>query len=99
MARTRRALRVDLDQRNPLKSKVAIVPIGKRANQGGVVMLFCVTANYTPQALEAMGKNPNTNPPRSGRKTSDSRWWQATARPDRSESAFPKASEVASLTH
>ena len=24
-------------------------------------MLFCITANYTPQALEAMGKNPNTN--------------------------------------
>jgi len=24
-------------------------------------MLFCITANYTPQALEAMTKNPNTN--------------------------------------
>jgi uncharacterized protein with GYD domain len=24
-------------------------------------MLFCITANYTPKALEAMGKNPNTN--------------------------------------
>jgi uncharacterized protein with GYD domain len=24
-------------------------------------MLFCVTVNYTPQALETMGKNPNTN--------------------------------------
>jgi len=24
-------------------------------------MLFCLTANYTPKALEAMGKNPNTN--------------------------------------
>ena len=24
-------------------------------------MLFCITASYTPKALEAMGKNPNTN--------------------------------------
>ena len=24
-------------------------------------MLFCLTANYTPKALEAMAKNPNTN--------------------------------------
>ena len=24
-------------------------------------MLFCLTANHTPKALEAMGKNPNTN--------------------------------------
>ena len=24
-------------------------------------MLFCITANYTPKALEAMGKNPKTN--------------------------------------
>ena len=24
-------------------------------------MLFCLTANYTHKALEAMGKNPNTN--------------------------------------
>jgi uncharacterized protein with GYD domain len=24
-------------------------------------MLFCITANYTPKALEAMGQNPNTN--------------------------------------
>jgi uncharacterized protein with GYD domain len=24
-------------------------------------MLFCITANYTPKALEAMGKNPNSN--------------------------------------
>ena len=24
-------------------------------------MLFCLTANYTPKSLEAMGKNPNTN--------------------------------------
>jgi uncharacterized protein with GYD domain len=24
-------------------------------------MLFCISANYTPKALEAMGKNPNTN--------------------------------------
>jgi uncharacterized protein with GYD domain len=24
-------------------------------------MLFCITVNYTPKALEAMAKNPNTN--------------------------------------
>ena len=24
-------------------------------------MLFCLTANYTPKGLEAMGKNPKTN--------------------------------------
>ena len=24
-------------------------------------MLFCITANYTPKALESMAKNPNTN--------------------------------------
>jgi len=24
-------------------------------------MLFCITANYTPKGLEAMGKNPKTN--------------------------------------
>jgi hypothetical protein len=24
-------------------------------------MLFCITANYTPKALEATGKNPKTN--------------------------------------
>ncbi len=24
-------------------------------------MLFCITANYTPKAMEAMAKNPNTN--------------------------------------
>jgi hypothetical protein len=24
-------------------------------------MLFCLTANYTPKALEAMGKNLNTS--------------------------------------
>jgi uncharacterized protein with GYD domain len=24
-------------------------------------MLFCITANYTPKAMEAMGKSPNTN--------------------------------------
>ena len=24
-------------------------------------MLFCITASYTPKALEAMGKNPKTN--------------------------------------
>jgi uncharacterized protein with GYD domain len=24
-------------------------------------MLFCITANYTPKAMQAMAKNPNTN--------------------------------------
>jgi hypothetical protein len=27
----------------------------------GLSMLFCITANYTPKAMEAMAKNPNTN--------------------------------------
>jgi uncharacterized protein with GYD domain len=31
-------------------------------------MLFCVTANYTPNALEPMGKNPNTNCREAGEK-------------------------------
>jgi hypothetical protein len=29
--------------------------------KGGFAMLNCITANYTPKAMEAMGKNPNTN--------------------------------------
>ena len=24
-------------------------------------MLYCISANYTPKALQAMAKNPNTN--------------------------------------
>jgi hypothetical protein len=24
-------------------------------------MLFCITANYTPKAMQAMAKKPNTN--------------------------------------
>ena len=31
-------------------------------------MLFCITANYTPKAMEAMGKNPKTNREESVRK-------------------------------
>jgi uncharacterized protein with GYD domain len=31
------------------------------SNHRGFAMLFCLTVNYTPKALEAMGKNPNTN--------------------------------------
>ncbi len=30
-------------------------------------MLFCLTANYTPKALDAMSKNPKNQPPRSSR--------------------------------
>jgi uncharacterized protein with GYD domain len=26
-----------------------------------LAMLFCISANYTPKGLEAMGKSPNTN--------------------------------------
>ena len=33
----------------------------RKANQGGVTMLFCITANYTPKAMEAMAKNPNAS--------------------------------------
>jgi uncharacterized protein with GYD domain len=31
------------------------------SNHGGFAMLYCITANYTPKALEAMAKTPNTN--------------------------------------
>jgi uncharacterized protein with GYD domain len=31
----------------------------RKSNNGGVAMLFCLTANYTPKALDAMGKNPS----------------------------------------
>ena len=24
-------------------------------------MLYCISANYTPRAMQAMAKNPNTN--------------------------------------
>jgi uncharacterized protein with GYD domain len=29
--------------------------------KGGFAMLFCISANYTPKAMQAMAKNPNTN--------------------------------------
>jgi len=32
-----------------------------RAKRGKYIMLFCLTAEYTPQALNAMRENPNTN--------------------------------------
>jgi uncharacterized protein with GYD domain len=31
------------------------------SNQGGFAMLYCITANYTPKAMEAMAKNPNAD--------------------------------------
>jgi uncharacterized protein with GYD domain len=34
---------------------------GCRDSQREVSMLFCLTAEYTPQALNAMRENPNTN--------------------------------------
>jgi uncharacterized protein with GYD domain len=34
---------------------------GAPLNQGGVGMLFCITANYTPKALAAMRESPNTD--------------------------------------
>jgi len=30
-------------------------------SKGGFAMLFCITANYTPKAMQAMAKNLNTN--------------------------------------
>jgi uncharacterized protein with GYD domain len=33
----------------------------RKSNKEELQMLFCITANYTPKALDAMGKNPNTN--------------------------------------
>jgi uncharacterized protein with GYD domain len=38
-----------------------VTAAGSHVNKGGVAMLFCITVNYTPKALEAMAKNPNTN--------------------------------------
>jgi uncharacterized protein with GYD domain len=29
--------------------------------KGEFAMLYCITANYTPKALQAMAKNPNAN--------------------------------------
>jgi uncharacterized protein with GYD domain len=31
------------------------------SKQGGFAMLYCISANYTPKAMQAMAKNPNTN--------------------------------------
>jgi hypothetical protein len=39
-------------------------------------MLFCIPANYTPKALDAMGKNPNTNRREAVRETGERRWRQ-----------------------
>jgi uncharacterized protein with GYD domain len=36
-------------------------PLIPQTIHGGIAMLFCLTANYTPKALEAMAKNPDTN--------------------------------------
>jgi uncharacterized protein with GYD domain len=33
----------------------------KHQIKGGFAMLFCISANYTPKAMQAMAKNPNTN--------------------------------------
>ena len=37
--------------------------LGSRTIQkvGGIIMLFCISGNYTPQALQAMLDNPDTN--------------------------------------
>ena len=32
-----------------------------RQKKGVTLMLFCLTADYTPQALNAMRENPNTD--------------------------------------
>jgi uncharacterized protein with GYD domain len=34
---------------------------GPALGQGGFAMLYCITANCTPKAMEAMAKNPNAN--------------------------------------
>src|SRR5215471_7436603 len=52
--------------RVPCAGLVCTVPsagerVIRKSNEGGVTMLFCITANYTPKAMEAMGKNPSTN--------------------------------------
>ena len=51
-------------------SQFALIFVPQRANvpspatnkhRGTMTMLFCLTADYTPQALNAMRENPNTN--------------------------------------
>ena len=39
-------------------------------------MLFCITAGYTPKAMEAMAKNPNTNRRDAFEKLVKGRWRQ-----------------------
>jgi uncharacterized protein with GYD domain len=33
----------------------------EKSRQGGFTVLFCITAGYTPKAMQAMAKKPNTN--------------------------------------
>jgi uncharacterized protein with GYD domain len=35
--------------------------VSQNINAGRFTMLFCITAGYTPKAMQAMAKNPNTN--------------------------------------
>src|ERR1051326_8712122 len=39
----------------------SLMGLFKTTNREGKPMLFCLTADYTPQALNAMRENPNTN--------------------------------------
>jgi uncharacterized protein with GYD domain len=36
-------------------------PAFSTSNQGGFAMLYCITADYTPKAMEAMANNPDAN--------------------------------------
>ena len=44
-----------------LRQKAADAMRRAHPTEGGNTMLFCLTADYTPQALNAMRENPNTN--------------------------------------
>jgi hypothetical protein len=39
-------------------------------------MLYCITANYTPKAMEAMAKNPNATRKEAVEKAGGGRWRQ-----------------------
>jgi uncharacterized protein with GYD domain len=35
--------------------------VSRNINAGRFAMLYCISANYTPKAMQAMAKKPNTN--------------------------------------
>jgi len=41
--------------------RFSVTPLSINNKRWRITMLFCLTADYTPQALNAMRENPNTN--------------------------------------